>query len=51
VRWKFVGQPTFDNQIGVLDLSGRSAHLVIEKTRPEDWAAPRLHRSFARRIV
>jgi hypothetical protein len=51
VRWKFVGQPTFDNQIGLLDLSGRSAHLVIEKTRPEDWAAPRLHRSFARRIV
>jgi len=51
VRWEFVGGPTFDNQIAILDLTGRGAHLTVEKTRPEDWAAPRLHRTLSRTIA
>jgi len=43
MRWTFAREPTFDNQIARLDLRGREAHLVIEKTVPEDWQAPRLH--------
>ncbi|HYM58548.1 MAG TPA: alkaline phosphatase D family protein, partial [Solirubrobacteraceae bacterium] len=35
VRWEFAGEPTFDNQIATLHLTGRSAQLTIEKTRPE----------------
>ena len=43
MRWSFAQAPTFDNQIARLDLAGRDARLVIEKTLPEDWRAPRLH--------
>ena len=43
MRWTFAQAPTFDNQIARLDLRGREAHVSIEKTVPEDWAAPRLH--------
>ncbi|MGZ6693023.1 MAG: alkaline phosphatase D family protein [Solirubrobacteraceae bacterium] len=51
VRWEFTGGPTFDNQIASLDLTGRGAHLTIEKTRPEDWATPRLHQTLSRTIA
>jgi hypothetical protein len=51
VTWDFVEKPTFDNQVAFLDLDGRHAHLRIEKTRPEDWQAPRLHESLSRRIA
>jgi hypothetical protein len=51
VTWDFVDKPTFDNQVAFLDLDGRHAHLRIEKTRPEDWQAPRLHESLSRRIA
>jgi hypothetical protein len=47
MRWAFAQDPTFDNQIARLDLRGREAHLLIEKTLPEDWQAPRLHESLA----
>lgn len=43
MRWTFAQDPTFDNQIARLDLRGREAHLLIEKTVPEDWQEPRLH--------
>jgi hypothetical protein len=46
MRWSFAETPAFDNQIAVLDLSGRDATLRIEKTVPEDWQAPRLHESL-----
>jgi hypothetical protein len=51
VRWEFTGEPTFDNQVASLLLTGRAAHLTIEKTRPEDWAAPRLHQTLSRTIA
>ena len=43
LRWAFAQPPTFDNQIARLDLSGREAQLLIEKTVAEDWQEPRLH--------
>jgi hypothetical protein len=51
VRWRFVGEPAFDNQIATLDMTGRGAHLTIERTRPEDWATPRLHQTLSRTIA
>ena len=42
MRWTFAQKPTFDNQIARLDLRGRHADLVIEKTIPDDWPAARL---------
>jgi hypothetical protein len=51
VRWEFAGKPTFDNQIATVHLTGRGAHLTIEKTRPEDWATPRLHQTLSRTIA
>lgn len=46
LRWGFAQRPTFDNQIAELRLDDRSAHLRIEKTRPEDRDAPKLHTSL-----
>ena len=43
MRWSFAQEPTFDNQVARLDLCGREAGLLIEKTLPEDWQAPKLH--------
>jgi len=37
MRWSFAQEPTFDNQVARLDLCGREAGLLIEKTVPEDW--------------
>ena len=51
VRWEFAGKPTFDNQIASLQLTGRGAHLTIEKTRPQDWSTPRLHQTLSRTIA
>jgi PhoD-like phosphatase len=51
VRWKFADEPTFDNQIATLRLTGRDARLTIEKTRPEDWATPQLHQTLSRTIA
>ncbi len=46
MSWTFAAEPTFDNQVAELRLDGRDAHLRIEKTEPEDWAAPKLHESL-----
>ena len=51
VRWEFAGKPTFENQIATLHLTGRSAQLTIEKTRPEDWATPRLQQTLSQTIA
>lgn len=51
VRWRFPEPPTFDNQIATLTLDGPGAHLLIEKTRAQDWRAPRLHVSLDREIT
>jgi len=51
VRWRMAQPPTFHNQIATLSLSGRRARLTIERTRPEEWAAPGLHVSLDRVIA
>lgn len=47
IRWVFAAEPTFDNQVAELRTDGRTAHLLIEKTEPEDWRAPELHESLS----
>ena len=44
VRWRYVhDEPWFDNQVAMLELDGRNARLVLEKTvRSEDRADPTL---------
>jgi hypothetical protein len=51
IRWRFTQDPTFDNQVGFLDLDGRSARVRIEKTAASDWPIRRLHRSLDRAVV
>jgi hypothetical protein len=34
VRWEFVGDSTFDNQVALLDPAGRGANLTIESPVP-----------------
>ncbi len=46
INWEFVEPPTFDNQIGTVEIKGREAVVRIEKTKPEDWKNPRLHKSL-----
>ena len=46
IDWDFLEKPTFDNQIGTVEIEGREAVVRIEKTRPEDWEEPRLHLSL-----
>ncbi len=46
VDWEFLEPPTFDNQIGTVEINGAEAVIRIEKTKPEDWKDPRLHKSL-----
>ncbi len=46
LRWEFVEPPTFDNQIGTVEIDGRSAKLMIERTSPDDWQEPGLQLSL-----
>ncbi len=50
LRWAFSAEPTFDNQVAELRLEGREALLRVERTKPEDWAAPKLHLSLSAAI-
>jgi len=42
VGWRFAHEPSYDNQVATLTLSGRSAHLRVETTAGCDWREPRL---------
>ena len=54
VRWRYAhDEPWFDNQVATLELEGRSARLVLEKTvAPEDPEHPelKLERVFERAL-
>jgi hypothetical protein len=50
LEWEFVQDPTFDNQVGRLEIDGRSCTVAIEKTTPDDWRSPRLRTSLRREI-
>jgi hypothetical protein len=51
LRWRFPEAPTFDNQVATLLIEGREARVLVEKTRPEDWADPMLHVTLDRVIA
>jgi hypothetical protein len=42
-EWSFVRPPTFDNSIGVLELDGRSAGVILNRSAREGESAERLH--------
>ncbi|HEY1594830.1 MAG TPA: alkaline phosphatase D family protein [Thermoleophilaceae bacterium] len=45
MRWRLAGgrEPWFDNQVGTLELDGRRARLIVEKTRPNEHDDPSLN--------
>ncbi len=51
MRWRFVKDPTFDNQVASLEWEGREALVRIEKAVPSDPAQPRLEKVFEERIA
>jgi hypothetical protein len=51
IRWRFVQDPTFDNQIATLEWDGREAHMCIEKALPGDPHRPQLDNVFDRQIA
>ena len=51
IRWRFVQDPTFDNQVATLDWKGRDAHMRIEKALPGDPDRPKLEDVFDHRIA
>lgn len=50
LRWRFIEDPTFDNQIGTVEIEERHCSIRIDKTKPEDWQRPGLHRSFEHQV-
>ena len=52
VSWRLAHQePWFENHVSNLQLRGREASLVVEKTTPEDVEEPRLHKILEHRLV
>ncbi len=51
IRWRLTSDPTFDNQIASLQLSGREARLRIERTVRNGAAPPSLHPVLERRLA
>ena len=51
LRWRFVQDPTFDNQIATLEWKDREARVRIEKSVPSDPERPRLENVFERKIA
>ena len=40
VRWRFVDDPTFDNQVGTVIIESSKSPVKIERTDPDDWRRP-----------
>jgi hypothetical protein len=51
IRWRWTGEATFDNQVGTLEIDGRSALLRIEKTVPGEDDRPALETTLERRLA
>jgi hypothetical protein len=51
LRWRYVQDPTFDNQVATLEWEGRDARLRIEKSLPGDVDPPKLETVFERKIA
>ncbi len=50
LRWEVTDGPCFDNQVGTLELDGRTARLRVERTTDSGWREPRLTASLERRL-
>jgi PhoD-like phosphatase len=51
MRWRFMKDPTFDNQVATLEWEGRDALVRIEKAIPSDPVQPVLEEVFEHRIA
>jgi len=51
LSWRLAQEPTFDNQLGTLNLDGRHATLRIERTLPGDGTNPILQTTLQRRLA
>jgi hypothetical protein len=51
IRWRFVQDPTFDNQVATLEWEGRDARMRIEKALPGDTEYPTLEDVFEHDIT
>ena len=49
--WTITDGPYFDNQVGTVEIDGRSARLRIERTTDGGWRHPTLTTSLERRLV
>ena len=46
IRWRIVGDPSYENHVATLDLAPGRAELLIETTAGSDWRRPELGREF-----
>jgi hypothetical protein len=51
IRWRYEAGPFFDNQIASLTLTGRRAHLALERAVADGDAEPRLETTFERELA
>lgn len=51
LRWEFVDDPTFDNQIGMVITDGSTSRITIERTDPDDWKRPGFEPSLDYRVT
>jgi hypothetical protein len=49
--WRFVHEPTYDNQVATLELTPTEARLRIETTTGADWRDPRLRTVLEHRLT
>ena len=51
IRWRYMQDPTFDNQVASLEWEGREAKVRIEKAVPSDPDQPVLEKVIEQRIA
>jgi len=51
IRWRTLNGPHFDNQVGTLEIDGRSALMRLDKTVPGEDGKDALEESFRRRLA
>jgi hypothetical protein len=51
IRWRYIEDPTFDNQVATLEWQDREATVRIEKAVPSDPDQPELEKVIEQRIA
>lgn len=51
IRWRTLNGPHFDNQVGTLEIDGRSAVMRLDKTVPGEDGKDALEETFTRRLA